>query len=135
MNIRGFGGLTKQKALGKLFTDLNNPDMILIQETMCCFSQSFLLFSKLKLGWEFCASDASGLSGGLLAGWNPFMVRCKAFSSLAGIILKANIKGLSEVFTIINYYGPYTQCHMPQFCKNNFLLFEDNMLNFMLSCN
>ena len=73
MNIRGFGGLTKQKSLGILFTDLN-LDMILIQETMCCYSQSLLLFSKLKPGWEFCAFDALGLSGGLLAGRNPFLV-------------------------------------------------------------
>ena len=67
MNIRGFGGLTKQKALGRFFTDLN-PDMILIQETMCSYSQSLLLYSKLKPGWELCASDASSLSRGLLAG-------------------------------------------------------------------
>ena len=108
MNIRGFGGLTKQKSLGILFSNLS-PDMILIQKTMCYYSQSLLLFSKLKPGWEFCASDASGLFGGLLVGWNPLMVRCKAFTSLAGIILKATFKGLSETFIVINFYGPYTQ--------------------------
>ena len=108
MNIRGFGGITKQKSLGRLFSVLNH-DMILIQETMCCFFRSLHLFSKLKPGWEFCASDASGLSGGLLAGWNPHLVQCKAFTSLASIILKATFKGLFETFTIINCYGPYTQ--------------------------
>ena len=108
MNIRGFRGLTKQKSLGRLFSNLST-NMIHIQETMCCYSQSLLPFSKLKPGWEFCAFDASGLSGGLLAGWNPLSVHCKAFTSLTGIILKATFKGLSETFTVINCYGPYTQ--------------------------
>ena len=108
MNIHGFGGVAKQKSLGRLLSDLR-PDMILFQETMCCYSQALYLFSKLKLGWEFYTSDATGLSGGLLAGWDPHLVRCKAFSSLAGIILKASFKGLVETFTVINCYGPYTQ--------------------------
>ena len=100
--------MSKQKSLGRLFSDLR-PDMILIQETKCCYSQSLILFSKLKPGWEFCASDASGLFGGLLAGWDPHLVCCKDFYSLACIILKANFKCLSDTFTVINCYGPYTQ--------------------------
>ena len=108
MNIRGFGGLTKQKSLGSLLSELN-PDMIMLQETMCNFSQALMVFSKFKPRWEFCVIDASSLSGGLLAGCNPLMVHCKAFSSFAGIILQASIKGLSETFSIFNCYGPYTQ--------------------------
>ena len=108
MNISGVGGLAKQKSLGRLFSDLR-PNMILIQETMCCYSQSLYLFSKLKPGWEFCASDASDLSGRLLAGWDCHLVCWKDFYSLVGILLKANFKGLAETFTIINCYGPYTQ--------------------------
>ena len=50
-----------------------------------------------------------GLSGGLLARWNPHLVCCKDFTSLASIILKATFKGLSETFTVINCYGTYTQ--------------------------
>ena len=60
---------------------------------MCIFSQSLILFSKFKPGREYCALDVVGLSGGLLAGWNPLLVCVKAFSSLVGIILRANIKG------------------------------------------
>ena len=108
MNIYGFGGLAKQKSPRCLFSELR-PDMILLQETMCCHAQALYLFSKLKPGWEFCASDASGLSGGLLAGWDPHLVRCKAFTSLDGIVLKAIFKGLADTFTIINWYGPYVQ--------------------------
>ena len=75
---------------------------------MCCYSQALYLFSKLKPGWEFCASDAMGISDGLLAGWDPHLVWCKAFSSLAGIMMKSSFKGLDETFTVINCYGPYT---------------------------
>ena len=94
MNIRGFGGLAKQKSLGFLLSNLR-PDLILFQETMCSHAHALYWFSKLKPGWEFCASDACGLSGGLLAGWDPHLVRCKAFSSLAGIVLKASFKGMT----------------------------------------
>ena len=91
MNIRGFGGLPKHNSLVSLFSYLC-PDMILLQETMCPFSQSLILFSKIKPRWEYCALDVDGLSGGLLAGWNPLLVWVKAFSSLAGIILRVNVK-------------------------------------------
>ena len=106
MNIQGFRGISQQKSLGSLFSDLN-PDMILLQETICNYSQSLLLFSKLKLGWEFYALDVAGLSGGLLAGWNPLLVRYKAYYSIAGIVLRASIKGISEILSIINCYKPY----------------------------
>ena len=106
MNICGFGGLAKQNSLGLLLSDLR-PDLILLQETMCSHAHALYLFSTLKPGWEFCASDACGLSGGLLAGWDPHLVRCKDFSSLAGIVLKATFKGMAETFTVINCYGPY----------------------------
>ena len=37
------------------------------------------------------------------------MICFKAFSSYAGILLKASIKGINQVFSILNCYGPYTQ--------------------------
>ena len=108
MNICDFGGLPKQKDLVSLFSDLF-LDIIILQETMCPFSQSLILFSKIKHGWEYCALDADGLSGGLLAGWNPLLVQVKDFSSLAGIIVRVTIKGIEDTLSVINYYDPYTQ--------------------------
>ena len=70
MNICGFRGLTKQKALKSLFASLN-LDMILIQETMCDHYSAMCMFSKMRPGWEFCALESQGLSSGLLTGWNP----------------------------------------------------------------
>ena len=126
------------KTLSSLFSDLNS-DMILLQETMCTSYQPLVMFSKFKPRWEFCVVDVSGLSGGLLAGWNPLLVCYKAFSSFAGIILKASIKGLSKSLTIFNCYGPYS--HRTIFWDNvqlggllalpNLLLAGD--LNFTLS--
>ena len=66
MNIRGFRGLPKQKSLSSIFSDLN-PDMILIQEKMCNFSQALFLFSKIKPGLEYCSLDSASHSVGLLA--------------------------------------------------------------------
>ena len=100
MNIRGFGGLVKRKALKTLFSSLN-PDMILIQETMCDHFYALHFFSKMNPGWEFCALDSNGLSGGLLTGWNPHTVRCKAYHSYAGILIKAKLKGLDMIFSIL----------------------------------
>ena len=48
MNIRGFGGPTKQKALKELFTYLN-PDIILLQETMCDHITALCLFAYMKM--------------------------------------------------------------------------------------
>ena len=59
-------GPTKQKALKELFTALN-PDIILLQETMCDHIAALCLFAFMKPGWEFCAIDAHGLSGGILS--------------------------------------------------------------------
>ena len=92
LNIHGFGGLAKQKTLYDLFYSMA-PDMILIQETMCNKYQALLTFFKLLSGWDFCALDASGLSRGLLTGWNPHSVCCKAFETVAGILVKAKFWG------------------------------------------
>ena len=53
-----------------------------------------------------------------MVGWNPLLVHCKAFSSFAGIILQASIKGIAEILSIFNCYGPYSQR----------IVFWDNML-------
>ena len=63
LNIRGFKGLAKQKTLCALFLSLAS-DMILIQETMCSHLPALLAFSKLLSGWDFCAIDVVGISGG-----------------------------------------------------------------------
>ena len=109
LNIRGFGGLAKQKTLRSLFRSLK-PDMNLVQETLCSAYQALWDFSKLMPGWEFCALDASGLSSGLLTGWNPHSVRCKAFETVDSILVQGRFREFSLPLSILNCYDP---------CKNS----------------
>ena len=74
---------------------------------MCNHVSALRLFAFMKPGWEFCAIDALGLSGGILSSWNPRLIRCKAYHSFVGILLTASFKGLDSVFSIVNCYGPY----------------------------
>ena len=64
-------------------------------------------FSKLCPGWEFCALNSNDLSGGILSGWNPKILKCKAYHTSAGILLKALIHGTSLELSLLNCYGPY----------------------------
>ena len=105
-NVRGLGGLAKQKSLHRLFTSLS-PDIILLQETMNSTYPALLAFTKLCPGWEFYATSSSRLSGGILLGWNPLIVKCKAFHTFSGILLKARFTGSSTSLSILNCYGPY----------------------------
>ena len=106
LNVQGLGGLAKQKGLRHLFSSLL-LDIILLQETMNSTYPALLAFSKLCLGWELCATNSSGLSRGILSKWNPHFVKCKAFHTFAGILLKAWFRGSTTTLSILNFYGPY----------------------------
>ena len=106
LNVRGLGGKTKQNSLRSLFLSIH-PDMILHRETMCITYPALLAFSELLPSWELCAISASGLSRGFLMAWNPHRVRCRAFATVAGILVKADFRGLNTPLDILNCYGPY----------------------------
>ena len=78
LNIRGRGGKIKTLNLYALLKTLN-PDIILLQETMCSSSLALFAFSKILPSWEFCAISASGLSGGLFSTWNPSKENYRAY--------------------------------------------------------
>ena len=105
LNVRGLGGKTKAFSLRSLFSSLN-PDFILLQETMCSALPALFAFSKILPSWEFCATNAHGLSGGLLSAWNPKKVNCRAFQTCAGLLLEASIRGTNLPLHILNVYGP-----------------------------
>ena len=107
LNIRGLGGRPKTLGLRSLFDSLH-PDIVLFQETMCSDLPALISFSKLLHSWEYCAVSAKGLSGGLLSAWNPLSVKCKAYHTFAGILLQAQVRGMSFPLNILNVYGPYT---------------------------
>ena len=107
LKIRSFGGLAKQKTLHTLFLSLA-PNMILFPETMCSHFPVILAFSKILSGWDLCATDALGLSGGLLTGWNPHTICCKDFETVGGILVHAKFRGSPATLSILNSYGPYS---------------------------
>ena len=84
-----------------------SPDLILLQETMTSSHSALLAFSRLCPGWEYCAISSSGLSGGILAAWNPHRFKVKSFHTVAGILLKGRIRGSSFSLSLLNCYGPY----------------------------
>ena len=51
--------------------------------------------------------DVVGLSGGLLAAWDPRKPKLKAFSVSAGIILTCYYMDFPEEINLINVYGSY----------------------------
>ena len=108
LNVRGLGGLAKQKSLQNLFVSLS-PNLILLQETMTSSYPALLDFSKLRPGWEFCVVSSSGLLGGILSAWNPHCIKLKYFHTVAGILLKARLRGSSFTLSFLNCYGPYSQ--------------------------
>ena len=138
-NVRGFGGLAKHKSLQNLFVSLA-PDLIILQETMSSSHPALLAFSKLRPGWEYCALSSSGLSGGLLAAWNPRCFKIKAFSTVVGILLKAQVRGSSMNLSLLNCYGPYSNREsLWELAEQGGLLSQPNLvlagdLNLNLNC-
>ena len=106
LNVQALGGSAKQKSLHRLFASVA-PNIILFQEIMNSSYPALLAFSKLCPSWEFCAVSSKGLLGGLLSGWNPRKVKCKAYQTWSGILLKARFRGSKLSLSIINCYGPY----------------------------
>jgi len=105
-NIRGLGGSLKKIYLRRIF-EVIHPDIMLIQQTMSEAWKSCQFFLKLFPGWEVCATDARGRSGGILCIWNPTCCDFTSFSSTYGIMLVGQIKGFEEEVKILNVYGPY----------------------------
>ena len=73
---------------------------------MCEF-YTIEVFSKIFFGWEVCAIDVNFLSACVLSNWNPFSIDLKPYQTCAGILLDGKLKGLKQIFFILNYYGPY----------------------------
>ena len=43
----------------------------------------------------------------MLTSWNPLSVRCRAFETTAGILVKENFHGMTSPLAILNCYGPF----------------------------
>ena len=74
-NCRGLASPLKKSSLRRL-VELNQPDVILLQETLGCSEEVVRGLETLLSGWKFVAVDAKGRSGGLASGWKVQSCRC-----------------------------------------------------------
>ena len=65
-----------QKSSLRRLVDLNQPDIVLLQETMGISEDVVRLLKVLLLGWKFVGIDSRGRSGGVVSGWNLKSCRC-----------------------------------------------------------
>ena len=59
--------------------------------------------------WECCAIDVDGLSGGLVASWNPSTCSFKPYGACAGIMLEGKSLGFEKPLHLLNTYAPYKE--------------------------
>jgi len=106
MNIRGLGVDLKFLAFNNLFSSAKQK-IILVQETMHSKHVSISYFRKMFPSWHMAASEAKGLSRGLVVLWDPSWIRAKAYKCFAGILISAFITGNDCPINILNIYAPY----------------------------
>ena len=106
-NCRGLASPLKKSSLRRL-VELNQPDVILLQETLGCSEVVIRVLETLLPGWIFVAVDARGRSGGLASGWKVQSCRCDCswgINSGVGLVVWDSVLG--KALTILNIYGPY----------------------------
>jgi len=108
LNIRGLGTTPKYLALKNLLLSLH-PLIILIQEMMHNVPHAIEYFRKMFPTWHITAIAAMGLSGSLVALWDPRWINMKDFKCFVGILLEGNIHGMLGYVHILNIYAPYRE--------------------------
>lgn len=101
---RGWGP-QKKLSLERIICSLK-PDIILIQETMCLSEKARETLQSWLKNWSFCATNAEGMSKGLITGWSPDF-RASFSSYRSSISVKLRHKDNNFFFSIINIYEPY----------------------------
>eukprot|EP00253_Pinus_taeda_P032140 PITA_32140 len=107
-NCRGLASSPKRLALKRLF-EVENPDIILLQETLGSSEDCIRALSTVGTKWNYIAADAVGRSGGLAFGYNPTTIKLDSSWGGQGF-LGADIlcSELGSPLRIVNIYGP---CH------------------------
>jgi len=88
---------------------LNQPTIILLQETMVEEALVTKMLEALIPSWNFIGSNSFGWSRGLEIGWNTKLVKVtnsSALDSCLGVDLQ--MEGLGKELRILNVYSPYT---------------------------
>jgi exonuclease III len=107
-NCRGLVSPPKKSALKRLVL-LNQPDIVLLQETLADEDTTTKLLSTLFSGWSFLGLDARGRLGGLAIGWRARSIKLiNSWAFDSGIGGDFLVEGIGKEFRIINVYGPHT---------------------------
>lgn len=107
-NCRGLASAPKKLSLQGLF-EVEQPDIILLQETLGPAENVTLSLQVLAPRWKSMAIDAIGRSGGLAIGYNPRTIRIDASWGGFGFMgIDSFSSELGKSLRILNIYGP---CH------------------------
>eukprot|EP00253_Pinus_taeda_P033720 PITA_33720 len=108
-NCRGLASAPKKLALQRLF-EAEQPNIILLQETLGSAENVTLSLQALAPRWKFIAVDAIGRSGGLAISYNPRTIRIDAsWGGLGFMGIDSFSSKLGKSLIILNIYGPYHQ--------------------------
>ena len=87
----------------------NQPDFVLLQETLAEKDMIAKILSALFPGWSFVGLDARGRSGALFIGWRARSTKLlnswEFNSGLGGYFL---VEGIGKELRFINVYDPHT---------------------------
>eukprot|EP00253_Pinus_taeda_P003262 PITA_03262 len=105
-NCRGFSSPPKKLALRRLLT-ISQPDIILLQETLCPADTLIQSFKSWLPSWTFHAIDATGRSGRLAIGIHNKTIRIRNIWGGRGFIgLDTYVLSMEMDLRVINVYGP-----------------------------
>lgn len=105
LNLRGVGGGPKLYAFRRLLA-LINPNLILLQETLCDELKARSFINSVLPSWHVCSVGATGRSGGLLSAWNPTLFLFNSFTLGGGILLLGRSRVFDGTLNVFNCYGP-----------------------------
>jgi hypothetical protein len=104
--LHGFGGAHKLASLKSLLLQ-TAPVVAFLQETLVSVDKAMRSFLKCLPSWNCVALDPNGISGGLLASWNPPLDELNALGSFAGIYLEGRFRNTEIEVKLFNWYAPY----------------------------
>jgi hypothetical protein len=87
--------------------ELDNPDVIMIQETMGKGDPLVLELKKMFGGWDFYGLDSDGFSGGIITRFNKNITLVNYFVVCSSLCTVVHNKSLGHSLTLLNVYGPY----------------------------
>jgi exonuclease III len=128
-NCRGLASPSKKSALKRLVT-LHQPDVFFLQETLTNERSATQALMNLFPGWAFLGLDASGISRGLVTGWNSRKIKpLNSWASDSCLGLEVLVEGLGMTLNLLNIYGPNTdRIHFWNTLFKKDLLREENLI-------